>query len=168
MTHSPYIHLRHRGSVLIEVVVGSVIILFTMVGVAAAYNLYLKTISSNTSTVTARMLLEEGAEAVRVLRDEGWGDFILPLEMEDRRVYYLALESDGHGGWQWHTTTTPVFVDGIFARTVALSAAYRDANQSLAPAGTLDPDVCRVRVEGSWWNGAATTTESAELYIHNL
>lgn len=154
------ISVRH-GSMLIEVVIGSAIILFTFLSIGGAYLFYLRAARLHTPMLQARLLLEENSEAVRVLRDRGWGAVIAPLTPEN--VYYLAWSSG-----RWEVTTTPQFFDGTFERSVIFHQAYRDAQNMLATSGTVDGSVRRVTVRVAWREQTATTSIATEFFIHNL
>jgi len=133
----------------------------------SAYNLYLKASLTNTQSIQTALLLEEGVEAVKQLRDASWTNNIAALTNDT--PYYLAWDSASS---TWQATTTPMLVDSYFARTFTLSSAYRDSSENLTSSSTsgatLDTGVRELAVTVSWSDRGATTTRSLYTYITNL
>ncbi|MEK7208222.1 MAG: hypothetical protein AAB699_01580 [Patescibacteria group bacterium] len=106
-----------RGFSLVEVVVGTALILLSLAALAGAYSFYLKAGLANTDKLKAAFLLQEGVEAVTALRDEAWAN----------------LSSLAPGTWQylhwngatWVATSTATTTDGVFTRDFQLDEVYR-------------------------------------------
>jgi len=108
----------------------------------------------------ASFLLEEGAEAVRILRDNAWSN-ILGLTVG---ANYYPLYSGG----TWTLSSTPGIV-GIFTRTVSISNVNRDnTSQDIAAAGTNDPGTKLVVVTVSWLEGSTTVNKTLSFYIFDI
>ncbi len=106
-----------RGLSLVEVVVGTALILLSLVALTGAYSFYLKAGLASTDKLKAAFLLQEGVEAVTALRDDAWAN----------------LSSLAPGTWQylhwngakWVATSTATTTDGVFARAFRLDEVYR-------------------------------------------
>src|SRR3989344_288297 len=154
--------ILNRGLTIVEVVIATSIILAFLLALFAVNNLYLRTAFLNTGSVKATLLVEEGLEAIRFLRDSSWDDKILVLTPGTN--YSLIFESNS-----WQTTTTNVFIDGTFERILTLSEVYRDGSDDIVSSGgTLDPDTRLVTVSVSCRVGSATTTKSISTYLSNI
>jgi hypothetical protein len=147
------------GFSLIEIIIG--IFMFTVV-VLSIFGYYKKVLESG-------FLLEEGVEAVRLLRDGGWTANIAALT--NGTTYYLSWN-----GTNWVTTLTPLQVEGIFTRTVTFSAVNRESaagptqDNIVLSGGVLDPGTRKVNIAVSWMpiGSAALSTETVETYITNM
>ena len=105
----------------------------------------------------AGFLLEEGAEAVKVLRDNGWSGI---SSLAAGTTYYPTYSS---GAWTLATTGTPI---GIFTRTVVIANVNRDnTTQDIASVGTNDPGTRLATVTVSWLEGGTTVTKTLSFYI---
>src|SRR3989344_5716978 len=105
------------GISLVEVVIGTALILLSLVGLVGAYSFYLRAGVRNTDALKAAFLLEEGAEAAILLRDDSWSN-----------LSSLTLNTPYHLSWNgstWVTTAVPAVVDGVFSRTLTLFPVYR-------------------------------------------
>lgn len=105
------------GFSLVEVVIGSALILLSVVGLVNGYGLYLKAGLRNTAALQAAFLLQEGVEAVTLMRDDGWSNL---SSLSPGARYYLAWN-----GTRWSATTTSAAIDGLFLRTFTLDDVYR-------------------------------------------
>ena len=65
----------NKGIALIEIVVGSAIILTVLGGLISAFNSYAATLFGTTERVQGTYLAEDGVEVARVLRDASWANF---------------------------------------------------------------------------------------------
>ncbi|MDO8620448.1 MAG: hypothetical protein Q7R64_03830 [bacterium] len=156
----------HRGFSLVEVVVGTSLILLSLTGLTTAYSFYLKAGLTNMDNLKSAFLLQEGVEAVTLMRDDAWSNLSsLPVDT----AYYLSWN-----GAKWATSTTEVLVDTIFTRTVKLSSVYRKtAGQDIVDVSAPDPKALdgnakKLVVSVSW--GAAPNRHEREMvtYLTNL
>ncbi len=120
--------------------------------------------SKNTNSIKASMLLEEGSEALRSLRDSSWKTNIAPLSsgVDYRLLYSMSTDS-------WTIINEPSMIDGKFDRTFSLSDVSRDSStfNVVSSGGVFDADSKKVDITVSWYQGNATTSESLETYIFN-
>ncbi|MBI3632752.1 MAG: hypothetical protein HY226_00515 [Candidatus Vogelbacteria bacterium] len=152
---------KKKGAGIIEVIVGLAIVMVGIFALIRTYGYYLKFGLLHKYDVQASLLLEEGVEAVKLLRDTGWSSKISGLTVDS--TYRLAFVNSS-----WTATTTKKYVDGIFDRTFTLSNVYRNSNDDISASGTLDPGTKKLVVAVAYRNGQSTTTKSISAYITNL
>ncbi len=154
------------GISLVEVVIGTALILLSLTGLTTAYTFYLKAGLKNTDSLKSIFLLQEGVEAVTLLRDDAWSNL---SSLPAGTPYYLSWN-----GTKWVSTTTPELIDAVFTRTITLDSVYRktagnDIVEVSAPdTKTLDPNARKLTVRVVW--GTASTTQSRQVvtYLTNL
>lgn len=148
---------------LVEVLVASSLLTLILVSVGLYYKKVLDVSEDTTRHIQSGFLLEEGIEALKQMRDEGWTSTIASLT--PGTTYYFLWN-----GSKWTTTSAPQKVENLFYRSFVLADVYRDGSDNIASAGTLDPGTKKVSMKVEWrrQGGNATTTESAETYITNL
>ena len=152
---------KNRGFGLIEIVIGSAIILSGILAVIASYSTYIEYALANEKNVEAANVLEEGLEVMTFLRNKGWNANILPLATTT--TYYLSFD-----GSSWTTTTTAQYVDGMFLRSINIDDVRRDGTDAISSSGTIDPNTKKITATVSYFQGHATTTRSISTYIANL
>lgn len=153
----------NRGMSLIEVVIGSTIIVTGIVALSSTFAYYVKFALGNENNIQASYLAEEGLEAVTFLRELSWATNIQPLSTTT--PYYLAWDSTTS---LWKATTTPQYVDGKFLRQITIADVKRDVNDKIATVGTYDPHTKQIFVSVQYYQGHATSTQSLSTYITNL
>lgn len=147
---------RSRGVGLVEAIIVASIISTAFVALVSATVLYLQGGLYAADKVRAVFLIEEGVEAVRFLRDEGYAAHITPLVGVG--VRYLDPVA---GGWTVTTTNTPIF--GAFTRTILVEQVYRrNSDKDIVPATSGDPKsidagTVKITVAVSWPKGSAQT-----------
>lgn len=154
-----FLSRRNNGFTLIEVIVGLSVISLALVGLIAAYQLYIRAALKNTTTIKATHLAEEGLEALRLVRDSGYAATLGTLTAST--TYYLRFSTSTSA---WTATTTPETIDGIFARSFVLYNVYRNVTDDIVASGTLDPDTKRAVVTVT----AGTETRTLTTYLTNL
>lgn len=158
--------LTHRsmteGILMVEVLVAVSII---TVSILAAMLVTQKSVAVSRQSfhaTQAAYLLEEGAEAVRILRDNAWTNI---SGLTAGTTYYPKFSG---GTWTLSTTSSDGSVD-IFTRTVSIAAVNRDnTTKDISGAGTNDPNTKLFTVTVSWTENGATSTKTLQLYIINL
>ena len=138
--------IQLRGSGLIEVVIGAGIIFIVLSGLVSALRLFVHSGSATTEKLQAALLVEEGVEAMRSIRDRSWSEF----NGLSGGTYHLVL------GSSWSATTTVQLIDSRFTRVFTVESVYRRNSDSDIVASTspdqktLDPNTKRVVVTISW------------------
>jgi len=149
------------GFTLVEVLVACVIISTTILALMSATSKSIELSNKALRQVQANMLLEEGAEAVKSVRDNSWTG-ISSLSVNTN--YYLAFS-----GNVWNLSTNQgTAIDGIFTRKVVFASVYRNANYDIAQSGTLDPDTEKVTVTVSWRSPSGASTKDLSFYVVNI
>ncbi len=146
---------------MLELVVGISIISITLFSITASVQLAMKAAQQNTRSIKANFLAEEGIEAVKTMRDNGWTANIATLATGTD--YYLL-----YNGVRWATTTTNIFVDKTFERRFRITAVYRDANGNIASSGSADNGTKKITIYVAWPARGGRTTAQMSAYITNL
>ncbi|RJQ33649.1 type II secretion system protein [Candidatus Parcubacteria bacterium] len=158
-THAPQ---KKNGFVLVEALIASAILALVLAAGIGAFLLTMRTGLGNAAEVQSAFLAEEGLEALRIMRDNGWSTNISPLTASS--TYYLVFD-----GTTWDATTTNSFIDDTFERSIVLFEVSRDSNETIVTSGgTEDPDTRLAVVSVSWREGDATTTRSLSAYMSNV
>ncbi len=144
---------------MVELLVASAILVTAFLGASAVAQKSLQVSRQSAHAAQASFLLEEGAEAVRVLRDNGWSN-ISSLAISST---YYPLYAAG----TWTLSVTPNTA-GIFERTVAVSNVTRDSNSNIASTGTVDTHIKFFTVTVSWMEGASTITKTLSFYLTDI
>ncbi len=144
-----------------EIVIGLSVITLFLFGVLAVARLSARLSQENANNIKAAFLLEEGTEALKILRDAGWTANIASLAVASD--YYFSFNNS-----QWQADASDVFIDGIFERKFRLENVYRDGQDRIADSGSLDPNTKKVSLSVSWRQRSATTTKTISTYLTNL
>lgn len=111
-------------------------------------------------TNQAAFLLEEGAEAVRIMRDDAWSNI---SSLTVGTTYYPTFS-----GGTWLLSATPNTI-GIFTRTAIITSVNRDdSTQDIASVGTDDPKTKLVTLTVSWPEGGTTVIKTLKFYIIDI
>lgn len=155
------LRIEKKGFGLLEIVIGLAVITIFLFGVLAVTRLSSRLSQENTNNIKGAFFLEEGTEAVKILRDAGWQQNIVSLTVA--RDYYFSFDNG-----QWRTTSSDIFIDSIFERKFRLDNVYRDSQSRIADSGTLDPNTKKISLSVSWRSRGATTTKTISTYLTNL
>ncbi|MFC1623666.1 hypothetical protein ACFL05_00925, partial [Patescibacteria group bacterium] len=153
-------NILKKGISLLEVVIGISIIFVLVVSVVSTYNFFFRVAQKNTKTVKVEFLLEEGAEALRSIRDSGWEDFV---NISSDTDHHLIFEEG-----VWKSTENNIYTDDIFERKFIITDVYRDNEDDISETGTLDSGSKKAEVFVSWSESGATTTQSISTILTNL
>jgi Tfp pilus assembly protein PilE len=154
---------KNKGVGLVEVMIGIAIVVGATLASFVYFSLAIKVARQSAETVQAALLVEEGMEAIRAIRDNGYSTHITVIPTDTNR--YLAFS-----GSEWQATSTPSVIEGIFTRTFTLGEVRRDGSDDIVlSGGTIDPDVVEVRVVVSWEDESGGTKDlEASTYIANI
>lgn len=152
---------KNYGFMMIEVLIAASIITISILAAmsVAQQSIYVSRQAFHTAQAT--FLLEEGAEAVRIVRDNAWSN-ISSLTLGTN--YYPTFTG---GTWTLSSTANTV---GIFTRTVVLTSVNRDdiTKDIVESGGTLDSGIKLVTITVSWLEGATTVTKNLQFYIVDI
>lgn len=123
---------RASGFSLVEVVLGASLVLLALSGLITAYVFYFRAGLRNTPELQAAFLLQEGVEAVTLMRDEAWANL---ASFSPETPYFLSWN-----GAKWTATASETLINGAFRRTATISEVYRRMSDKDIVAST-SPDV---------------------------
>ena len=151
----------NRGFGLTEIIIGSAILTTSLLSISLYYQQSIKVSRSTAQVAQASLLLEEGLEVAKFFRYTSWINVSAPAT---GTTYFISFN-----GTNWATSTTNVFIDGMFERTIRFDDVYRDGNDDIVSlGGTLDTGTRKVTATVSWRDRTATTTRVIETYITNI
>jgi len=149
-----------KGFMTVEILVAASIIAVSILAATAVAQKSIYVGRQAFHATQAAFLLEEGAEGVRVLRDNAWTNI---SGLTAGTTYYPTFSS---GTWTLSTTSNTV---GIFTRTVTIASVNRDnTTKDISASGTDDPNTKLVTVTVSWSEGTVTVTKTLQFYIINI
>lgn len=156
--------VKHEaGFSLVEIIVAAAIISMALVSIIQIAGQSLVFSRQSTNVYVASTSLEEGAEAVRTIRDGGWGNI---SSLTSGTHYYLSFNNTTNA-WSLGATATTT---GIYTRTVTFDPVYRDASYNVATAtsGSLDTNISLVTVTVSWFESTGLITKKLSFYLSNI
>ena len=151
--------LKKKGFMTVEILVAISIITISVITATSVAQKSIYVSSQALHTTEAGFLLEEGAEAVRILRDNGWSNI---SALSTNANYYPTFSAS-----TWILSVTPNNVDN-FTRTVTIANVNRDNTQDISSTGTNDPGTKLVTVTVTWKEGGVTVSKSLQFYIMNI
>jgi len=164
------IHDNH-GFTIIEVIVATTIISVTVFALVITAQKGVELSTRALKQSQANVLLEEGAEAVKSIRDNNWTTISnLSLDTD----YYLYFDNTNNI-WTLNTSNTPPSgfipaypIDSIFNRKVVVSSVYRDTSDDISSSGTIDSKTKKVTVSVSWVDSKGSITKDLVFYIADI
>lgn len=155
---------NNSGFTLVEVLIACAILSLCILALMTASSKGIQTSSQALRQTQAGFILEEGAEAVKTIRDASWSNI---SSLTTGTTYYLSF-STSTNAWSLSTTVAPT-IDSIFTRTIVLSAVNRDSNDDIASSGTLDTRTKKVTVTVSWpISDNTTSNRTLDFYISDI
>jgi len=155
---------QKQGFMAIEILIAVSIITISILTIMTVAQKSVYVSRQTFHTTQSAFLLEEGAEAVRVLRDNAWTNL---SGLTVNTNYYFKFS-----GGTWSTSTTAADgIVGIFTRKVTFANVNRDANNNIVTSGgTLESPIFSklVTVTVSWGEGGTTITKTLQFYIINI
>lgn len=155
-------NFKKRGFTIVEVIIASAIITVSMLSVMSAAAKGIEFSNLALKQTEADFLLEEGAEAVKVVRDTNWSN-ISSLTTDTN--YYLSYDNNSN---IWSLGTTPNTVDSIFSRVIVFSNVYRDGNDDIADSGTEDTGAKKVTISVSWASNGQSYSKDLSFYVLDI
>ena len=153
---------RESGFSLVEVVVASAIISLSLVAIIQIAGSALVFSRQATNVYVASTYLEEGAEAMRTIRDNNWTNI---SSLSSSSTYYLNFNNSTNT-WSVSTSSSTL---GNFTRTITVSPVSRDSNYDITTSGgSVDTNVEKVTVTVSWNESSGTLTRSLSFYLSNI
>ena len=155
--------LRSGGFMMLEIIIAtSIIVVFLLVAMSVAA----KAIAFSRQSLhvsQAAFLLEEGAEAVRINRDNAWTNI---SGLTPGTNYYLNFSG---GSWIFQQSAPSPSQTDNFTRTVVVSNVSRDATTGdIALFGNNDSGTKLVIVTVAWTERGQTLTKTLKFYISDI
>ncbi|MFH1200878.1 MAG: hypothetical protein V1484_00920 [bacterium] len=151
---------KNKGFMIVEVLITASIITVSILAAMAVAQKSIYISRQAFHTTQAGFLLEEGAEAVRLLRDNAWSN-ISSLSVGTN--YYPTFSS---GTWMLSTVSNSV---GIFTRTISVANVNRDnTTKDISITGTDDLGTKLITVIVSWPEGGIIVTKILQFYIADI
>lgn len=150
-----------RGFALVEIVIGVAILASSILAFSLFYQKSLRVSQRTTTVIQSNFLLEEGVEAVKLMRDAGWQVYIESIATST--PYYFDFS-----GGVWSATTTNTYIDDQFERSFLLEDVFRDASDDISVSGTFDSGIRKATVAVSYAGEVGTTTKSVSIYLANI
>ncbi len=151
---------KKTGAALVEVVVVASIVTLLTVAITGVINQTVVVNDLALRNTQAGYILEEGAEAVKIIRDNSWSNI---TGLTAGTNYYL-----GYSSGVWSLSATPSTVDTRFTRIIVISAVNRDGNDDIASSGTNDTGTKKVTVTVSWLSAGNTVTKTLAFYVSDI
>jgi Tfp pilus assembly protein PilV len=152
---------NNQGFMMVEIlIVASIISVSVLAFMAVAQkSIYLSRQSLHTAQ--AIFLLEEGAEATRIVRDNAWTNI---TALTPGATYYPTFSAG-----TWTLSSTPNTVD-MFTRTVDIENVNRDSTSDdiVTSGGVSDSGTKLVTVAVTWLEGGTTVTKTLSFYISDI
>jgi prepilin-type N-terminal cleavage/methylation domain-containing protein len=154
---------KNCGFTLVEVMFACAIISVSLFALMTAASKGIELSNLSLRQTQASLLLEEGAEAVKSIRDSGWTS-ISGLTLDTN--YYLSYNT---GTNLWSLSQTPNTIDSIFTRTIVVSSVARNVNDDIVTSGgTLDVGTKKVTVTVTWNATSGTASKTLVFYIADI
>lgn len=153
------LHIHYSGFSIIEIVIACAIFLSTVAAFVTGNDILREMSMSTADKTEAALLVEEGFEALLLLRDIDWDAKIAVLTRET--PYHLYWDGDSY-----ELSGNEVVIDGRYQRRVTFFDVRRDGTGAVSPTGTLDADTRRARIE-IWRTDPEEMLTAAEMLVHN-
>jgi len=150
-----------KGMSIVEIIVAAAIIAVSVIGIVAAIQVYLKVVYQNTRETQAVLLLDETAEALQYMRDDGFGAHIESKTLGDTYTIYW----DGSG---YELSTSTITLPYGMTRSVVFSSIKRDGNDQISSSGSTDENTLKAVITISWPYKEEMKILSSEMLIHDM
>jgi Tfp pilus assembly protein PilV len=159
--------IKNRGFLAVEILVAVSIIAVSILAAMAVSQKSIYVSRQAFHMTQAGFLLEEGAEAIRIFRDDNtWANFTTIFNTSS--TYYIPATISSWTA-SLPTTSSGNLIDNFFTRTVTLANVNRNSTtQDISSTGTNDPGTKLVTITVSWPEGGKTITKTLQFYITNI
>lgn len=149
-----------KGFFLVEVVVAASVITVVLMLLIGSIQNSVEVSQRSLERTQAGYLLEEGAEAIKALRDSAWTNV---ADLTAGTQYYLTWS-----GSAWTTTTTPQMINQ-FTRSFVVAPVSRDSDADIVSSGgTVDTGTRLVTFTVSWTTPTGAKSETLSLYVSDI
>lgn len=164
---------KNLGFTLIEVLVACSIISLSMFALMQTAENGIRLSNEALNKSQASLLLEEGAESVKSIRNNSW---VTIANLSLNTPYHLFFNTTTKV-WVLDTSTTnlsesiPSYpIDGVFNRTVTFYGIGRDATSGdiVVEGGNADLGTKKVTITVTWNSKKVVNSKSLSFYISNI
>jgi Tfp pilus assembly protein PilV len=149
-----------KGFLIIEVIMVIFIISISMWAIMSVAQKSIQLSQRSLHSNQATFLLEEGAEATRMIRDATWSNISSLTVNTD---YYLSFS-----GNTWTLTSNPEIL-GNFSRRIRFSNVNRNTTTgSISSSGSVDAGTKLVSIYVDWFEGGNSTSRVLEFYLSDI
>lgn len=152
--------MPNKGFALLEIVVSVGLIATTLFALSGTVQLAYRAAIEASDRVRAGFLLEEGAEALKTIRDDTW---LSIKNLALNQPHYLVFS-----GGRWNATTSLQTIDLLFTRSLIVREVFRDASQNIASSGTSDADTRKIEMMVAWTERGRDLKSEGITYLTNL
>jgi Tfp pilus assembly protein PilV len=160
-----FLSQRQEGFNLVEIVIATGIISLSLVSVIYIAGQSLVISHTSLDTYVASTVLEEAAEAVRVVRDDSWADI---AALDPATTYYPTFDSSTNT-WLLSTSSSDGVV-GMYTRSITVEEVLREAGSGeISPSGSPDADAKRITAHVTWTTSdGRDISRSLSFYLMNI
>lgn len=154
--------MHQKGVGVIEIIIVVAIAGIALFGISGVSSYALGVMNDRKALLEASYLAEEGMEAARSVRDEGWASNIAGLTTGSN--YYPVIS-----GSKWMLSSTdPGVINGRYTRRVVFENVNRDSSDNIVTTGgTLDANTKKVTAYVSWTERGGTKEINLITYLTN-
>jgi len=161
---------KNLGFTIIEVLVACSIISVSMFALVQTAQKGMQLSIYSLDKSQASLLLEEGAEAIKSIRDNDWtvvavdGSYHLYFNISTK-IWVLDASTTSLAG------CIPSYpIDSFFDRTITISSVNRDSSNDdiVTSGGTIDPKTKKVTVTVTWSSSGGPHTKDLSFYISDI
>ena len=151
---------KSHGFMMVEIMIAVSIMFIVTIATMSVVQKGLSVSRQSFHITQASFLLEEGGEAVRIVRDNGWTNI---SNLSIGTTYFPTFNNT------WILSTTSNNVDN-FTRTVTVGNVNRDATTGdiVSSGGVLDTGTKLITVNVFWQENGRTITKSLSFYITDI
>ncbi len=163
LSKNTYAVRQNAGIVLVEVLIACAILSVITFGIFSAAQKGIILSELTLRQAQSSFLLEEGAEAVKVIRDVSWATI---SGLTPGTTYYLSYNTSTN---TWSLSITPSSINS-FTRTVVFSAVSRDetTHDIVTSGGATDAGTKKVTITVSWVSGSGNASKTISFYISDI
>lgn len=162
---------KSQGFTIIEVIIACTIISVTVFALMSSAQKGIVLSGRALRQTQANTLLEEGAEAVKSIRDNNWAN-ISGLVLGTN--YYLFFDTTNNLWTLSDSSITPSGfiptypIDSTFTRTIVVSSVDRDGSDDIVDIGTLDERTKKITINVSWPEPGETASKDLIFYLADI
>jgi len=149
-----------KGFMMVEVIIAISIIVVSILAAMSVTQKSIYVARQSLHVSQATFLLEEGAEAVRIVRDNAWSN-----------ISSLTIGTDYYptfSGGTWILSTTPSTI-GIFTRKINMANVNRNVTTGdIASSGVNDSGTKLITITVSWTEGGVAMSKTLSFYIMDI